>query len=66
MIITIAVVCAAGLLAGYVADDLLRGRDPRATHVITAGLIGALTGLGVRLALAASRQLGMPCSLLLV
>ena len=34
-----------GALCGFAADELLRGRDPRASVVILAGVAGAIAGV---------------------
>lgn len=39
---------ALGIAVGLVADELLRGRDPRSRYVVVAGIVGALGGLIAR------------------
>jgi uncharacterized membrane protein YeaQ/YmgE (transglycosylase-associated protein family) len=48
MILAAVIMVAAGLLTGIISDELLRGRDPRATRVVVAGLVGAIVGLALR------------------
>jgi uncharacterized membrane protein YeaQ/YmgE (transglycosylase-associated protein family) len=45
MIIALVIMLVVGLVTGGVSDELLRGRDPRATGVVGAGLVGAIAGL---------------------
>jgi uncharacterized membrane protein YeaQ/YmgE (transglycosylase-associated protein family) len=48
MILTLVFALVAGVIGGAGTDELLRGRDPRSSLVIVAGLVGAAVGLIVR------------------
>jgi uncharacterized membrane protein YeaQ/YmgE (transglycosylase-associated protein family) len=51
MILTLVFAFVAGVIGGAGTDELLRGRDPRSSLVIVAGLVGAAVGLIVRRAI---------------
>ena len=48
MIIALAIAAVVGLVTGAISDELLRGRDPRATRVLIAGIVGGIAGLVLR------------------
>ena len=51
MILTLVFAFVAGVIGGAGTDELLRGRDPRSSLVIVAGLLGAAVGLIIRRAI---------------
>jgi uncharacterized membrane protein YeaQ/YmgE (transglycosylase-associated protein family) len=45
MILSLISALSVGVIGGVGADELLRGRDPRSSRVIVAGVVGAIAGL---------------------
>ena len=48
MILALVIMVVVGLLTGIISDEILRGRDPRASRVVVAGLVGSVAGLALR------------------